>query len=1026
MRKLYRSVLLTSMVAVGLAGCGDDVTIVDPPAPPAPTVKSISVGPNPGTVQVGQTITMSAAVTADEGVATTVTWSSSDAAKATVNATTGVVTGVSAGSVAITATSTVNPAVQGVATVNVVAAPTSTVTGVTVTPANAALVVGQTVQLSASVQGTNNPAQTVTWSSLTPGVASVSAGGLVTALANGTAVVRGCSTVAGYTNVCGSMSVTVTTPTPASVSIQSLTTGNLGTPVVLTAVAGQIEATVNVESGDQQLDRVDVLFGGQVIASQSFAVSPAPAEEGAAGAPVTVVLSFNTNQLRKVNNLFVPVIFNGPTSVTANLYVVGSSTPLASNAIPVVVQNADLMIRPTTFTQVATAGPVSNGGFSWYKGNVSLSGGNYVSFFPVTPTSITWATTGAVTCGSTGNMVTGTPQTGIALAGTATCGSTVENAVNVGGYSVTAGTAPAADVIYIAAAGFTQVGTAFMVAGENRYNPLTAAAPTYSNVYIDNKGPVVTPNPIGFLSGAIAGGDAAPFNCEETALAPGCWVNGSYDLFADFGPVDGGSGNDNATRTLFERNGALVTPCTANGFSLATAAENTSPAAYDVCYQIADRLGNLSSKTAGFNVFGVDKTPPTFTYNGTYDVPGTVNPKVVNAIPALVIDYLITDNNSGIDGTNNVGIKVARTNLLHTGGGTISSTACAVPNTSLNGVAPAPQGLNTPYAPDNACAFPGQYKWSATGWDRAGNSAGPIVRQIEYNPGGSNISLVAAVGNYAPSVAASMNVWADDDEDLVGYGFDYLSADENGNTYWWGFGPWTGGTANVDASPIANYPGIGGFGYAALGMSWDDVLNLTVTQAQLTLPAAWVLRGFTHTSAAISTNQFQNFGAYIFDSWEQRTSAGWYGSYSYQNFAVPAQLRTAYSSTANTWTGTEIANILNAALINPSGRCTLEWTTLTNAPTVIARVWGHDNGLVIRDASGTPTLMTDNGIQRTYRLQLDAVSTCATLQITDVLAIDGDVGLYLIGDSPGGGAIFPAEAAFAVGGESRIRSKNQQ
>jgi uncharacterized membrane protein len=719
----------------------------------------------------------------------------------------------------------------------------------------------------------------------------------------------------------------------------------------------------------------------------------------------------------------VPVVFNGPNTAVANLYVVGNSTPIASNGIPVVIQNADMMMRPTTLVQVATAGPVFVTPNNWYKGNVALSGGNYVSFFPVTP-SITWAATGG--CGSTGNMVTGTPQSGIALAGTFACGNTVEAAQNIGAYTVTPGTAPAADVVYNAAAGFTQAGSAFMLNGENRYNPLAAAAPVLANVFIDNKAPTVTTNPIGFLSGGVAGGDAAPLNCEETGIAPGCWVGSSYNMLSDFTPTDGGSLVNTSTATLYARSAAV---CTGTVFTIAAAVEDPSPATYDVCYGVADNLGNVSTSVAGFNKFGVDKTAPTFTYAGTYDVAGTVNPKVVDAVPVTVIDYAITDNNSGIDGTDNYGIKITRTQLLNNGG-VVQNNWCAVPNTTLNGVAPAPQNLNTTYTADNGCAFPGQYIWSAMGYDRAGNSAGPIVRQLEYNPGGSNISLVAAVGSYAPSMDAKMNVWADDDEDVAGFGFDYLSADEAGNTYWWAFGPWTGGAPNIDATTFGSagsYPGLGGFGYGTLGMSWDNLLNLTETQRELTLPAAWVLRGFVTNSAATDPDQFRTFGSYIFDSWEQRTSEGWYGNYSYDSFNVPFQLRTAYSVTTNPWTPTRIANILSAALISPSGNCLLEWTTLTNAPTILTRVWGHDNGVVIRDASGTPTLMSDNGIQRVYRLQIDASSTCAALYISDVLAVDGDVGLYLIGNSPGGNSVFPAVSAGPFAAASgAIRGKNQQ
>ena len=46
MNRFYRSLLWTGIVAAGLAGCGDDVTIVDPPPPPPPPppqIRAVSV-----------------------------------------------------------------------------------------------------------------------------------------------------------------------------------------------------------------------------------------------------------------------------------------------------------------------------------------------------------------------------------------------------------------------------------------------------------------------------------------------------------------------------------------------------------------------------------------------------------------------------------------------------------------------------------------------------------------------------------------------------------------------------------------------------------------------------------------------------------------------------------------------------------------------------------------------------------------------------------------------------------------------
>ena len=478
MHKFYRSVLLTGMVAVGLAGCGDDVTVVDPPAPPpppAPTVKSISVTPDGTTLTVGQTRTFSAAVVADTGVATTVTWSSSDVAVASINASSGVATGAAAGSVGIKATSTVNPAVQGNATLTVVDAAVPTVTGVTVTPPSASLIVGQSLQASANVQGTNSPSQTVTWTSLAPAIASVNlTTGLVTGLTNGTAVIK--ATSSANSNFSGTMSVTVSTPAPATVALQSLTFGLLNTPVNLANVFGQIEATINVDNGDQNLSRVDVLVGGVVIASQSFGVTPAAGnDDGPAAAQQTVVLSFNTTQLRKVAGVFVPVIFNGQKAVTANLYVTGSTTPIASNAIPVVMNNVDAAIAPPVLATAAGAASFTNVAGTWYKSGLTTET-TYLAYSTIMPTIAGSAITLDFGCGVVGHTVAGTPTTGIIFTRTWTCAAT-EGARNVTGI----GAARLSGRLgwsrwlrhHSGRRALSTTGGAFTVAGESRWNLIT-------------------------------------------------------------------------------------------------------------------------------------------------------------------------------------------------------------------------------------------------------------------------------------------------------------------------------------------------------------------------------------------------------------------------------------------------------------------------------------------------------------------------------------------------------------------------
>ena len=122
-------------VAIFAAACGDKVTVAGPTAvtltttttttttPVAPgKINSIAVAPAAVTLTIGQAVTLVAAVNADPGIATTVTWSSSDATKASVS-TAGLVTALAATpGVAICATSTVNVGVKGCASAVVVAA----------------------------------------------------------------------------------------------------------------------------------------------------------------------------------------------------------------------------------------------------------------------------------------------------------------------------------------------------------------------------------------------------------------------------------------------------------------------------------------------------------------------------------------------------------------------------------------------------------------------------------------------------------------------------------------------------------------------------------------------------------------------------------------------------------------------------------------------------------------------------------------------------------------------------------------
>ena len=166
-------------------------------------VSAVIISPNQGNVMAGQTLQLTAQITDDQGNVLSgrpITFTSGAPAVATISAT-GLVTGVTPGAATITATS---EGKTGTATVSVTPVP---VASVVVTPATPNVTVGQTVQLSASVRAANNEELTgrsVSWSSGAPGIASVSATGVVTALAPGTVII-----FANVEGVIGSATVTV-------------------------------------------------------------------------------------------------------------------------------------------------------------------------------------------------------------------------------------------------------------------------------------------------------------------------------------------------------------------------------------------------------------------------------------------------------------------------------------------------------------------------------------------------------------------------------------------------------------------------------------------------------------------------------------------------------------------------------------------------------------------------------------------------------------------------------------------------
>jgi len=245
-RRAARSSWLVVLVPVVTVCSGATGTTTEPTPPHDPVVTSVSVSPSSADIEVDGSTALTATVMDAQGNPLTgqsVSWSSSNEAAAIVSSI-GLVTGVAEGSALITATSSSK---KGSASVSVKPKP-PVVTSVTVSPATASVVVGQTQALTAVVkdaQGNAMSGQTVTWSTSNSVSATVDANGVVTGRGAGSATIT--AAAAGKS---GTAAITVRAPAPVVTTVTvSPPTASIATGASVTLTATVKDAQGNVMSG---------------------------------------------------------------------------------------------------------------------------------------------------------------------------------------------------------------------------------------------------------------------------------------------------------------------------------------------------------------------------------------------------------------------------------------------------------------------------------------------------------------------------------------------------------------------------------------------------------------------------------------------------------------------------------------------------------------------------------------------------------------------------------------------------------
>ncbi len=310
---------------------------------------------------------------------------------ATVSAA-GVVTGIAPGSAMITA---MVEGVTATATITVTPVP---VAAVSVSPASASLVVGATQALTASARdaaGNALTGRTVTWSSGTPSVAAVSAAGVVTAVAPGSATIT--ATVEGVT---ATAALTVTPVPVAAVSVSPASASLVvGTTQALTASARDASG--------------NVLTGRAVTWSSG---APAVASVSASGVVTAVT----------------------PGSATITATVEGVTATAVLTVTPVPVSAVSVSLTPSSIQQFATG--VATATLRDASGNALT--GRIVTWASGNPTVAVIDASGTMTAVAPGTTVITATSEG--LSGAAT---------------LTVTQAPVASVTLTPASGTLQVGT---------------------------------------------------------------------------------------------------------------------------------------------------------------------------------------------------------------------------------------------------------------------------------------------------------------------------------------------------------------------------------------------------------------------------------------------------------------------------------------------------------------------------------------------------------------------------------------
>lgn len=625
----------------------------------------------------------------------------------------------------------------------------------------------------------------------------------------------------------GSEIVTVD-PVTASVVIKSVTTGATNVPVVPSAVAGQIDVTLQIDPGENDLNKIALLLNGAEVASQTL--SNTVAGDGAleAGGIFEVVFSLNTAVFD--GTTFMATYPNGAYTLAASLGLDNALSTSVNTSISLTFANIDTFRATAVPTKSMVGGSTSSN-----TGALFYGGGPVV--VNINPVIYSGRTVASVTTTFTDTGASGAPVKTDATAPFATT-------YTLANYASAAVAGTGNEAIAITAANYSD-GTAFGPANGGAFLPL--AVTNGANFFVDNSKPTVA---------ALALTDQVT---SDKVCCSNNWVNSAYAVSGGMGALaDNAAGVSigGVTTKIFAGAATSTNATIAGGTAITTIADaglaNTSlvNTAYTLVHQEMDAFGNTQTATRMVasadnpaTTFGIDDVVP-----ATQTVTGQAH-RAINPAPGGTWVFAGTEDRAGFSATP-VRAYESRFNTAGT----------SYPNYGNNVAASSAFGSPLNYgftlaATDNTMTE-AYYYFEGYILDQGGNAFGTtVVRETLIDvtaPVAQNVQIPGALVGGALTVFTAP---VTDNLDLLAADFDFQFGGVA--TPWWPFGD-PNGTERV------------------LGTAWDATLTTSATatgtvnfvesiednaMTPTILPANWVRVGAIDAAGNQSILQQNNFAA---------------------------------------------------------------------------------------------------------------------------------------------------------------------